>query len=161
MINFNQSFNKSPEWIHNRLKNCTQRLWQSGRNFVGWEPRALPLTMICSVGCQICFYQQSLSIWVHAIFFSLCCVAYRQRRVMGGWGLKPFYIRKCWQNRQYSAWRSKKRAISFILAAQKSPWFFFLSHSPFSITSLQHYTLLTIFFFLIASSLYFHSGTLS
>lgn len=65
----------------------------------------------------------------YLLLIMLCCLQTEESdgRMRG---LKPFYIRKCWQNRQYSAWRSKKRAVSFILAAQKSPWFFFLVSLP-------------------------------
>lgn len=69
----------SPQQIHNELNNCAQGLWHPGGNFLAWETRVLPLAMTCSVGCQICVYQQSLCIWVHAIFFSLCCVAEDER----------------------------------------------------------------------------------
>lgn len=66
-------------------------------------------------------------------------------------GLKPSSVRQGRQNRQHSAWRSKKRAAPFVVAAQKSPCVvLFCLPVP-----LKHDPLLTIPFFFIASSLDF------
>lgn len=122
--------------------------------------RALSLSMTCSISCQIVFISRAFP------FESMLSSHYVFPTVRGEWWederFKTFlYQEMLTEQSKRSLQKWEKGPFIYIGCPEVTMIFFFLPRSLFSITSLQHYKLITILFFLRASPLDFHSGILS